>query len=165
MGGGGGAAKRGGSGSDAGSSSQLSSQTAAQLQQERLHAPPLQAAEQQASSPAPPPPHQRPDEAAQLLPIAFADGQVTVGDGTLLLDRMTPLARVQHPAGTDMVLLSMQAAQGASSLEDFPLGRVRPTDCCGYWPWCADSVVGLCCRWGCGQRLRSGADTPAAACV
>lgn len=128
-GGGGGAAKRGGSGSDAGSSSQLSSQTAAQLQQERPHAPPLQAAEQQASSPPPPPPHQRPDKAAQLLPIAFADGQVTVGDGTLLLDRMTPLARVQHPAGTDMVLLSMQAAQGASSLEDFPLGRVRPIIC------------------------------------
>lgn len=138
--GGGGAAKRGGgtkrgggsgperSGSDAASSSsQQSSQTAAhaaQLQQERPHAPPPQADEQQASSPAPPPPQHGASEAAQLLPIAFADGRVTVGDGTLLLDRVTPLARVQHPAGTDMVLLSMQAAKGASSIEDFPLGRV-----------------------------------------
>lgn len=170
--GGGGAAKRGSSsgpgrsGSDAGSSSsQQSSQTgvpAAQLHHERPRAPPEAAEEQQASSPAPPPPHQRADEAAQLLPIAFADGRVTVGDGTLLLDNVTPLARVQHPAGTDMVLLSMQAAKGASSMEDFPLGKVRPVLLQGWLAmpasscpcWCTAAVSrweaaqgsALCCK-------------------
>ena len=67
--------------------------------------------------------------ASPLLPIAFIDGRVTVGDGTLLLDRVSPQARVQHPESqaTDRVLLSLAASQGHTAIEDFALGVVsRP---------------------------------------
>lgn len=68
---------------------------------------------------------------ASLLPVAFVDGRVTVGDGTLLLDRVSPQARVQHPApDTGMVVLSMAATKGPTAMEDFPLGQVR---CAGGW--------------------------------
>lgn len=62
-----------------------------------------------------------------LLPIAFSDGAVTVGDGLVLLDRITPQARVQHPASahTDLVVLSMAATSGPTAMEDFSLGVVR----------------------------------------
>lgn len=65
-----------------------------------------------------------------LLPIAYCDGAVTVGDGLVLLDRITPQARVQHPdaARTDLVLLSMAAASGPTAMEDFSLGVVSVAD-------------------------------------
>lgn len=81
---------------------------------------------------APPPPlPPNPD----LLPIAFADGKVTVGDGLVLLDRISPQARQPHRepdaapgaaalAATDMVLLSFAAAKGPTCMEDFALGAV-----------------------------------------
>ena len=68
--------------------------------------------------------------AGKLLPIAYADGRVTVGDGTLLLDSMSRQVRVKNPAATDMVLLSLAASNGATSMEDFPLGAVSaPAPC------------------------------------
>ncbi|EFN59497.1 hypothetical protein CHLNCDRAFT_138126 [Chlorella variabilis] len=84
-------------------------------------------------------------DAGRLLPIAFADGQVTVGDGLVLLDRITPLARVQHPASTDMVLLSLAASQGATAIEDFSLGVLH----CKQWLCCArNKLWWMTPEWG-----------------
>lgn len=68
--------------------------------------------------------------AGKLLPIAYADGRVTVGDGTLLLDTMSTQVRVNNPAATDMVLLSLAASNGATSMEDFALGAVSAPAVC-----------------------------------
>jgi hypothetical protein len=78
--------------------------------------------------------------AGKLLPIAYADGRVTVGDGTVLLDSMSTQVRVNNPAATDMVLLSLAASNGATSMEDFALGAVSaPIPRCAGWLlhcWC-----------------------------
>jgi hypothetical protein len=88
-----------------------------QQQQEGVTKAPSFSADSNGSSAAP--------AASVLLPIAFAGGAVTVGDGLVLLDRMSPQARVQqHTATSDMVLLSMAASNGATALEDFSLGAV-----------------------------------------
>lgn len=81
---------------------------------------------------APPPPL---PPSPDLLPIAFADGKVTVGDGLVLLDRISPLARQPHReqdeapgaaalAASDMVVLSFAAGKGPTCMEDFALGAV-----------------------------------------
>ena len=77
-----------------------------------------------------------PPPRADLLPIAFADGAVTVGDGMLLLDRVSPQARVQHPAGTDMVLLSFAVSGGDAAMEDFALGAVSDGQGAGHESSC-----------------------------
>lgn len=101
---------------------QLEQMTPASPGQQRTTAPQL-----------PPPPD--PD----LLPIAFADGKVTVGDGLVLLDRISAQARQPHrepasvrsaapQAASDMVLLSFAASKGATCMEDFALGAVSWAD-------------------------------------
>lgn len=138
MGGSGGAKRGGASGNGAGPSSgsngsnASSSTVLAPLQQQqqqqetRLRSPPMQ------PQPSAPPAGTSADadvecqrRRATLLPIAFSEGKVTVGDGTVLLDSISPQARVPHPAPTtDMVVLSMAASKGATAMEDFALGQV-----------------------------------------
>ncbi|PSC76674.1 galactinol-sucrose galactosyltransferase 2 [Micractinium conductrix] len=92
-----------------------------------------------------PPPPSAPPPRADLLPIAFADGAVTVGDGMLLLDRVSPQARVQHPAGTDMVLLSFAVSGGDAAMEDFALGALH----CKRWLCCArNKLWWMTPEWG-----------------
>jgi hypothetical protein len=75
------------------------------------------------------------DASARLLPISLADGRVTVGDGLVLMDRMTAQARIADPAAasTDMVLLSMAASDGPTAMEDFALGMVSCSHNVAWW--------------------------------
>ncbi|KAL4423582.1 hypothetical protein ABPG77_004622 [Micractinium sp. CCAP 211/92] len=102
---------------------------------------------------APPPPL---PPSPDLLPIAFADGKVTVGDGLVLLDRISPLARQPHRepgeapgaaalAASDMVVLSFAAGKGPTCMEDFALGALH----CKRWLCCArNKLWWMTPEWG-----------------
>ncbi|KAL4431157.1 hypothetical protein ABPG75_006413 [Micractinium tetrahymenae] len=111
---------------------------------------PASPARQHTAAPPLPPPN------ADLLPIAFADGKVTVGDGLVLLDRISPQARQPHReaggAASDMVLLSFAASKGATCMEDFALGTLH----CKQWLCCArNKLWWMTPEWG-----KSGRDLP-----
>lgn len=156
----GGGHRRGNGGSKRSSHQTVRHPADQQQQPSRLQQPqqPLeQPSEQHPSHPQPPRTHMRPtmeqlcpNPRATLLPIAFADGKVTVGDGLVLMDRVSPQARVQHrdsaaAAATDMVLLSMAASKGATAIEDFALGTLR----CKQWLACArNKLWWMTPEWG-----------------
>ncbi len=67
------------------------------------------------------------DARKSLLPICFRDGQITVGDGLPVLDKVTHQASIQRDG--DIMVLSLRAKNGPASLEDIPLGQVRVSGC------------------------------------